>query len=119
MKKGKRPWEIWAIIALAGLFALCAASVLVYRYLGIAFDFSWLSYRVVNIVVSIVLVILLGKALLQSVPNALVWMAAFSVFHLLEGVVIHFWFKAVIHALILIVIVEYYWRYRTLKLARG
>jgi hypothetical protein len=110
----KNRWEIWSIIVLESLFGLCAASVIVYRVLGIAFDFDFLSYRVANISVSILLVVYLVFALLQSRKNTLIWVAIFSLFHLIEGVIIHFWFKVVIHALILVIVGVYYYRRRVL-----
>ena len=59
-----KKWEMWSLIILESLFALCAASVLVYMLLGI-FDFGFLSYRFFNIVVSIAICTYIIMALLR------------------------------------------------------
>jgi len=112
----KKKWIIGSIIGLESLFALCAGSVLVYRVLGIAFDFGLFSYRVANIVISLLLIAYIITGLFKRSKNILTWVIAFSAFHLVEGIIIHFWFKVVIHALILIVVGMYYLRQRNLEL---
>ncbi len=108
-------WIIWSIAGLEGLFALCAGSVLVYRVLGIAFDFGLFSYRVANIVISLVLIVYIINGLFKRSKNILTWVLAFSAFHLVEGVIIGFWFKVMIHALILIVVGIYYLQQKSLE----
>jgi len=112
----KKNWMIWSVATLESLFALCAGSVLVYRVLGIAFDFGLFSYRVANIVISLLLIIYIINGLFKRSKNILTWVIAFSTFHLIEGVIIGFWFKVVIHALILLVIGIHYLRQRNLTL---
>jgi len=112
----KRKPEIWIIVILEALFALCATSVLVYRAIGRAFDFPWISYRVFNIVISIAFIVYLIYAMLHNRRKTLVFAAWFSLFHFIEGIIISFWFKVVIHAGILITLVWYYIRYKTLTL---
>ena len=108
----KRKPEIWGVIALELAFALCALSVLLYRYLGIAFDFAWFSYRVFNISFSIVFIFYLVYALLKSQKYALILASLFSLFHFVEGIFIKFWLKTIIHGLILIIVGIYYYRYK-------
>ncbi|HEC18347.1 MAG TPA: hypothetical protein ENI97_03300 [Gammaproteobacteria bacterium] len=112
----KNKWVIWTITGLEVLFALCAGSVLVYRVLGIAFDFGLFSYRVANIVISLVLIVYIINGLFKRSKNILIWVSAFSAFHLIEGVIIGFWFKVVIHALILIVVGIYYLQHKNIEL---
>ncbi len=112
----KNKWMIWSITGLESLFALCAGSVLVYRVLGIAFDFGLFSYRVANIIISLLLIVYIINGLFKRSKNILTWVLTFSVFHLIEGVIIGFWFKVVIHALILIVVGIYYMQNKSLKL---
>jgi len=106
----KKRWEIWIIIALEVLFALCAASVIAYRFLGIAFEFNIFSYRMANITISIALISYFVFSLYRLRKNILIWVSVFSLFHIIEGVLIHFWFKVVIHALILLIVSIYYTR---------
>ena len=77
----RRKPEIWIIVILELLFAVCALSVLLYRYFGIAFDFAWLSYRVLNISISLGLIAYLTYALLKPNRHALVLAFFFSLFH--------------------------------------
>jgi len=107
---------IWSISGLEILFAMCASSVLVYRVLGIAFDFGLFSYRVANIVISLIVISYIVFGLFKQSNNILQWVLWFSIFHLIEGIVIQFWFKVVIHALILLVVGFYFYRHRTLTL---
>jgi len=110
--------EIWTIVVLEILFGLCALSVLLYRFLGIAFDFGWLSYRVFNIAFSILFIIYLVYALLKSYKYALILTLLFSFFHFIEGMFISFWTKTAIHGLVLAVIGIYYYRHKTLRLGK-
>lgn len=112
----KNRWLVWSISGLEILFALCASSVLVYRVLGIAFDFGLFSYRVANIVISLIVIAYIIYGLFKQSKNILLWVMWFSSFHLIEGIIIHFWFKVVIHALILIAVAIYYSRHRNLAL---
>jgi len=105
---------IWSILILEVSFGLCASSVIAYRVLGIAFDFSFLSYRVANIVLSIGLIIYLVNGLLKQSKQILWWVLWFSAFHLIEGIIIHFWFKVAIHGAILVIVGIYYLQHRTL-----
>lgn len=98
-------WQTATLIVLQLLFAACATSVLVYRAQGWApevIDFEWLSYRAFNIYVSLALIGFLVWALLHRHRLALPLLAAFSLFHLIDGVIIAFWSKAVIHLMTLI-----------------
>jgi len=112
-------WVIWPIVGLESLFALCASSVLVYRVLGIAFDFGIFSYRVANIAISLIVIVYIINGLFKQTKNILLWVIGFSVFHLIEGIVIGFWFKVVIHALILAAVGIYYMRQRSLELGES
>lgn len=114
----RRKPEIWIIVILELLFAACALSVLLYRYLGIAFDFAWLSYRVFNISISLGLIAYLTYALLKHKRHALVIAFLFSLFHFIEGIFINFYAKTIIHGIILAVIVIFYYRYNTIFLKR-
>jgi hypothetical protein len=101
------PWQLAAVLVLQGLFAACATSVLVYRALGVApevIDFGWLSYRTFNIAGSILLVAYIAWGLLRDHRHIYTITAAFSLFHLIEGAVIGFWIKAVLHLLVLLVL---------------
>ena len=114
----KRSPEIWAIIILNIAFALCATSVILYRILGIAFDFGFLSYRVINIVFSISFIGYLVYGLLKSHKNILILVSLFSLFHFIEGIIIVFWLKTIIHFLILVVVGVYYYRHKTIILGK-
>jgi len=114
----KRKPEIWSIVMLEILFGLCALSVLLYRFLGIAFDFGWASYRVFNILISLLFIIYLVYALLKSRKYALVLTLCFSLFHFIEGIFISFFTKTALHGLILAVIGIYYCRHKTLLLGK-
>lgn len=114
----KRKPEIWAVIVLETLFVLCALSVILYRYLGIAFDFAWLSYRVFNITFSIFFIFYLVYALFTLQKYALVLASLFSLFHFIEGVFINFYAKTIIHGLVLVAIGIYYYRHKTILLKK-
>ena len=107
----KSRWETWSIITLELLFALCAASVVGYKMAGI-FEFEYLSYRFFNIVASILIVCLIAWALLRSERQMYLYpvIALFSLFHLIEGVMIGFWYKVIIHFLILLIVAWMYLR---------
>ena len=102
-----KQWENWSLIILETLFALCAASVVVYKLLGI-FDFGFFSYRFFNIVVSIAICAYIIQALLKSDQRVYLIITVFSLFHFTEGLIIHFWFKTVIHFMILLVMMWIY-----------
>jgi len=110
--------EIWTIIAFETLFVLCAISVIVYRILGIAFDFGFLSYRVFNIAFSILFIFYLIYALLKSYKYTMILVLLFSLFHFVEGIFINFWFKTIIHGFILVSLGVYYYRHKTLVMRR-
>jgi len=114
----KRKPEIWAVIVFEILFVLCAISVLLYRFLGIAFDFAWLSYRVFNIGFSIIFIFYLVYALLKSYKYTLVLVLIFSLFHFIEGIFIDFLIKTIIHGLVLVAIGIYYYRHKTILLKK-
>jgi len=79
------------------LFAACAASVLVYRFQNWApdiIDFGWDSYRAFNIYASLVLTALIVGGLVRRAGWAVPLLAAFALFHGVEGLVIGFWTKA-------------------------
>ena len=114
----KRKPEIWAVIVLEVLFVLCALSVLLYRFLGIAFDFGWLSYRVFNIGFSIIFSFYLVYALLKSQKYALVLVLFFSLFHFIEGIFIDFYIKTFIHGLVLVAVAIHYYRHKTLFVSK-
>lgn len=100
-------WHTATLIVLQLLFAACATSVLIYRALGWApevFDFGWLSYRASNIYISLAVVGYLVWGLLCGHRHVLPVLAVFSLFHLVEGVIIAFSSKAVIHLITLIVL---------------
>jgi hypothetical protein len=106
------------LIILEVLFGLCALSVLAYQATG-RFDFGFgiFSYRFFNIVLSILFIVLIVRALIRNSPNVLPWMVIFSAFHFIEGLIISFWFKAVIHLAILTLIGHHYFRRKTLSTA--
>ncbi len=102
-----KQWKTATLIGLQLLFAACATSVLVYRAQGWApeaINFGWLSYRAFNIYVSLALIGYLVWALLRRHRLALPLLAAFSLFHLIDGAIIGFWTKAIIHLLTLILL---------------
>ncbi len=102
-----RQWENWSLMILEALFALCAASVVVYKLLGI-FDFAFLSYRFFNIVVSIAICAYIIRALLKSDPRVYGIIAVFALFHFTEGLIIGFWYKTIIHCVILLILLWIY-----------
>lgn len=100
-------WPLRVVILLQALFAACAVSVLAYRAAGRApnlIHFGWLSYRAWNIYLSLLLVAYFVVALRRALPYTVPLLAAFSVFHLVDGVLIGFWTKAVLHALTLLIL---------------
>ena len=113
----KKPF-ILSLVVLELLFAACAISVVAYQFTG-RFDFGFgvLSYRFFNIAISVLIVAYLIYGLLRRSDNILPLAIIFSIFHLAEGVFIHFWFKVVIHLLILLACGYYYYNHRTLRLA--
>jgi len=112
--KKKSIWEHWALIILEVLFALCAASVVLYSMLGI-FSFGFLSYRFFNIVLSVVIVFYIIWALLNSRKHIYAFITFFSLFHFIDGIIIQFWYKTIIHSLILITMVWIYYKKRRLQ----
>lgn len=72
-------------------------------------DFGWLSYRAINIYVSLALIAYLLWGLLRRHAAALMILAVFALFHLIEGVIIAFWSKAVIHLATLILLAWIGW----------
>ncbi len=120
MAAEKIRYEILAIIILEVLFGLCALSVLAYQFFG-RFDFGFgvISYRFFNITFSLMFMSYLIFGLLKEQQDILILVTLFSLFHLIEGIVIHFWFKVVIHLLILIVVGYHYYRHQTLLLERN
>lgn len=92
-------WQTIALIVLQLLFAACASSVLYYRAHGLAPDvihFGWLSYRAFNIYVSLALVGYFVFGLVNHHRHVVALLALFMVFHLVEGLVIGFWTKAIL-----------------------
>jgi hypothetical protein len=117
-------WQTATLIVLQLLFAACAMSVLVYRTRGWApevIDFGWLSYRAFNIYVSLALIGFLIWALLGRHRLALPLLVAFSLFHLIDGAIIAFWTKAIIHLMTLILLawVVYERRFRLVQTSSG
>ncbi len=109
--------ERWSLIILEVLFGLCALSVIVYQFTG-RFDFGFgvISYRVFNIVISLVVIAYIIYGLLKSKHHVLTVVGIFSLFHFAEGIIITFWYKVVIHLFILMIVCWHYFRYRTIKL---
>jgi len=107
----KQIWEHWALILLEVLFALCAASVVLYKIWGI-FSFGFLSYRFINIVLSIGIIVYIIWALLHSKKHTYTLITLFSLFHFIEGIIIQFWYKTVIHFFILLVMIKIYYKKR-------
>ena len=116
-KKLRKRLFMGILIFLELLFVACAISVVVYKILGI-FDFGFLSYRFFNIVLSILFIGYLIYGLAKAHKNILILITIFSLFHFIEGIIIIFWFKAVIHLTILIVVGGYYLKHKTLILKR-
>ena len=111
-----RKFEFWSVIVLEILFGLCATSVVLYQVTGrFDFGFGFLSYRFFNIAVSIVLIGWLIYGWVKGREYILVYIGVFSLFHFVEGLVIQFSFKVVIHLLILVLVGKIYLRNRTLK----
>ncbi len=113
-------YEIRSLIILEILFGLCALSVLAYQFLG-RFDFGFgvISYRFINIIFSLLFIVYLIIRLLKAQQNVLILVALFSLFHFIEGIFIHFWFKVVIHLMILIVVGYHYYRHKTILLKKS
>lgn len=100
-------WQTIALVVLQLLFALCAASVLVYRAKGWApevIDFGWLSYRGFNIYGSLLVIGYLVHALLRRHRHALPLLAVFAFFHLIDGMIAAFWTKAAIQLVTLVIL---------------
>jgi len=111
--------ELWSLIILEILFGLCATSVVVYQVTGrFDFGFGFLSYRFFNIAFSILFIFYLVYGLIKSHRNVLTFVGVFSLFHFIEGIFIHFWFKIIIHFLILLIVGWYYLRNKTLILGK-
>lgn len=92
-------WQAIALIVLQLLFAACASSVLYYRAHGLAPDvinFGWFSYRAFNIYISLALVAYFVFGLLNQHRHVVALLTLFVVFHLVEGLVIGFWTKAIL-----------------------
>ena len=109
--------ERWGLISLEVLFGLCALSVIVYQFTG-RFDFGFgiFSYRVFNIGLSLAVIVYIIHGLLKSKPAILTIITIFSLFHFAEGLIILFWYKVVIHFLILMIVLWHYYQYKTIKL---
>lgn len=116
-KKLRKRLFIGILIFLELLFVACAISVVLYKIWGI-FDFGFLSYRFFNIVLSILFIGYLIYGLAKAHKNILILITIFSLFHFIEGIIIIFWFKVVIHLAILIVVGGYYLKHKTLILKR-
>jgi len=87
------------LVTLQLLFAACAMSVLLYNAMGWApqmIEFAWGSYRALNIYGSLVLVAIIAVGLIRRRAWSVALVAAFALFHGLEGLVIGFWFKAIL-----------------------
>lgn len=99
-------WELVSLIILQVMFAACASSVLVYNAFEWAPDvisFEWSSYRAFNIYISILIVAALIWGLLARTAIIMPVIMVFASFHLMEGVIISFWSKAVIHFITLLI----------------
>lgn len=119
-------WPLRTVILLQLLFAACASSVLAYRATGRApelIHFGWLSYRAWNIYLSLLLVAWFIIALRRAIPYTVPLLAAFSLFHLVDGPLIGFWTKAVLQAISLTVLGCAIWMRPppapTLKISKG
>ena len=108
---------IRTLIFLELLFVACAIGVVLYKIWGI-FDFGFISYRFFNIVLSIIFIGYLIYGLAKAHKNILTLVTLFSLFHFIEGIIITFWFKVVIHLAILLVVGGYYLKHKTLLLKR-
>ena len=114
--RGLKKYELWILVVLEALFAACATSVVVYQVTGrFDFGFGFLSYRFFNIAISIAFVSYIIFGLFKGFQNILSFALVFSLFHFFEGLIISFWFKVVIHFLILLVFGLFYWRNKTLS----
>lgn len=112
-----RRWQVATLIFLQLLFAACATSVLIYRAQGWApdvIDFGWLSYRAFNIYFSILIIGYLVWGLLCRHRFALSLLTIFSFFHVVDGAVIGFWTKSVIHLATLVILAWIFYRQRRL-----
>jgi len=119
LKHGLNKYELWSLVVLEVLFAACATSVVVYQVSGrFDFGFGFLSYRFFNIALSILCVGYIIWALIKKIPRILVFVGAFSLFHFAEGLIISFWFKVVIHLLILVIVGAYCIRNKTFLLGK-
>lgn len=110
-----RRWQVVTLIFLQLLFAACATSVLVYRAQGWApevIDFGWLSYRAFNIYFSLFIIAYLVWGLLCRHRYTLFLLTIFSLFHLVDGGLIGFWTKSVVHLATLIILAWIFYRQR-------
>lgn len=102
-------WQLVSLIILQVTFAACASSVLIYNAFEWAPDviaFEWGSYRAFNIYISILIVAALVWGLITRVPVTLPIIMVFASFHLVEGLIISFWSKAILHFITLIIAVS-------------
>jgi len=112
--------SLWGLVVLEILFGLCATSVVIYQVTGrFDFGFGFLSYRFFNIAISVLLVGYIIYGLFKAHKNILLLVSIFSLFHFVEGVFIQFWFKVVIHFLILLICGHYYLKSKTLHLEKS
>ncbi|MBL4799597.1 MAG: hypothetical protein JKY50_19510 [Oleispira sp.] len=107
--------ERWSLIILEVLFGLCALSVLIYQFTD-RFDFGFgvISYRFFNIAISLAVIVYIIYGLWKSKPQVLTVVAIFSLLHFTEGLIISFWYKVVIHFLILMIVCWHYYRNRAI-----
>lgn len=92
-------WQVIALITLQCLLAACMTSVLVYRALDLApevINFGWLSYRAFNIYISISLIIYFIRGVVRRHGYVVPLLSLFALFHLIDGLLIGFWTKAVL-----------------------
>jgi len=105
--------SIALLIGLQLLFAACAASVLLYRFQNWAPDiieFGWASYRAFNIYGSLLLTGVIVGGLLRRTVWVVPLLAAFALFHGIEGLVIGFWTKAALQLATLAILTWGYMR---------
>ena len=109
--------ELWSIVILETLFGLCATSVVIYQVTGrFDFGFGFISYRFLNIAFSVLFIVYLIHRLIKAQKNILIFITLFSFFHFIEGVLISFWLKVVIHLMILLIVGQYFYRNKTIML---
>jgi hypothetical protein len=110
--------EVALLIILEILYVACAISVIVWKVRGI-FTFGWMSYRFFNVALSIVFAFYLMFGFGRRHRYVLALATIFSLFHFVDGIIIRFLYKVVIHAAILVVIGFHAWRHRTLLLRQS